>query len=287
MRDVAAPLYRFFLADAQAASRAGDTERVLECLGLALDFAPESQRERVLLAAAELVPPAVGAGVPGAGGPGSAAPAQPLVVQLASAASAARPQGRIAWEDRVAPPAPREEYWMPPAPLATRAASPRSTARGLRRLAVAAGVLAALTAAALRFGWVPAGTADALRADPIERAALALEAGNAGVALQLLAPLGEEAPAPAWLVRAAAHEALADTPAAVAALGAAAARDADGGRWALEAGDRLGRLGAVSQAADAYLYAVTPSRTSAELERIARMQERAGHADRARRVRQR
>ena len=65
------------------------------------------------------------------------------------------------------------------------------------------------------------------------------------------------------------------------------ARDVDGGRWALEAGDRLGRLGAVPQAADAYLYAVTPSRTDAELDRIARMQERAGHTDRARRVRQR
>lgn len=287
MRDVAAPLYRFFLADAQAAARAGETERVLECLGLALDFAPESQRERVLLAAAELVPPAVGAGVPGAAGPGSAAPAQPVVVQLASAASAPRPQGRIAWEERVAPPAPREEYRMPSAPLATRAAAPRSAARGLRRLAVAAGVLAALTAAGLRFGWVPAGAADALRGDPVERATLALEAGDAGVALQLLDPLGEEAPARAWLLRAAAYEALADTPAAVTALGTAAARDVDGGRWALEAGDRLGRLGAVPQAADAYLYAVTPSRTDAELDRIARMQERAGHADRARRVRQR
>ena len=285
MRDVAAPLYRFFLADAQAAARAGETERVMECLGLALDFAPESQRERVLLAAAELVPPAaVGAG---AASPRSAAPAQSVVVQLAPAASAPRPQGRIAWEERVAPPAPREEYRMPSAPLATRAAAPRSAARGLRRLAVAAGVLAALTAAGLRFGWVPAGAADALRGDPVERATLALEAGDAGVALQLLDPLGEEAPARAWLLRAAAYEALADTSAAVAALGTAAARDVDGGRWALEAGDRLGRLGAVPQAADAYLYAVTPSRTDAELDRIARMQERAGHVDRARRVRQR
>ncbi|HEX6369821.1 MAG TPA: hypothetical protein VF006_12960 [Longimicrobium sp.] len=284
MRDVAAPLYRFFLADAQAAARAGDAERVLECLGLALDFAPESQRERVLLAAAELVPPAVGAGVAGAGGPGSAAPAKPLVVQLVSAASAPRPQGRIAWEDRVAPPVLREEYRIS-ASLTAPAAQPRSGSRGLRRLAVVAGVLTALTAAGLRFGWVPAGAADALRGDPVERAALALESGDAGVALQLLEPLGEEAPARVWLLRASAHEALADTSAAVAALAAAASRDAEGGRWALEAGDRLGRLGAVLLAADAYLYAVAPSRTDAELDRIARMQERAGHVDRARRVR--
>lgn len=287
MRDVAAPLYRFFLADAQAAARAGDAGRVLECLGLALDFAPDSQRERVLLAAGELVPPAVGAGVSGATGPRSTAPAQALVVQLAPDGVVSRPQGRIAWEDRVAAPAPREEYRVPPKSLAAGAAAPRSPRRGLRRLAVVVGVPAALAAAALRFGWVPAGATDALRGDPVERAALALEAGDAGAALQILEPLGEEAPARVWLVRAAAHEALADTSAAVAALATVAARDADGGRWALEAGDRLGRLGAVSHAADAYLYAVTPSRTSAELERIAQMQERAGHADRARRVRQR
>lgn len=285
MRDVAAPLYRFFLADAQAAARAGETERVLECLALALDFAPESQRERVLLAAAELVPPVAG-GAPGVASPRSAAPAQPVVVQLASAGAGPRPQGRIAWEDRVAPPAPREEYRVP-ASLTARATPPRSGPRGLRRLAVVAGVLAALTGAGLRFGWVPAGTADALRGNHVERAALALESGDARVALQILDPLGEEAPAQVWLARATAHEALADTPAAVTALGVAAARDADGGRWALEAGDRLGRLGALSQAADAYLYAVTPSRTDTELERIAQMQERAGHAERARRVRQR
>ena len=174
-----------------------------------------------------------------------------------------------------------------PASLTARAAPSRSGPRGLRWLAVVVAVLAALTAAGLRFGWVPAGAADALRGDPVERAALALEAGEAGAALQLLEPLGEEAPARVWLVRAAAHEALADTAAAVAALGTAAARDAEGGRWALEAGDRLGKLGAIPQAADAYLYAATPSRSDAELDRIARMQERAGHVDRARRVRQR
>lgn len=286
MRDVAAPLYRFFLADAQAAARAGDTERVLECLGLALDFAPDSQRERVLLAAGELVPPASGASAPGAPGPRGAAPAQPLVVQLAPTGAGPRPNGRIAWEDRVAPPTPRE-YRIPPAPLAAQLASPRSAARVLRRVVVAASVLAALTAAGLCFGWVPAGAADAFRGDPVERATLALEAGDPGVALEILEPLGGEAPARVWMVRAAAHEALADTSAAVAALAAAAARDAEGGRWALEAGDRLAKLGAVSQAADAYLYAVTPSRTSAELDRIARMQERAGYADRARRVHQR
>lgn len=56
----------------------------LECFGIALDFAPESQRERVLLAAAELVPPTAGAIAPGACVP-RAAPAHPLVVQCAPA----------------------------------------------------------------------------------------------------------------------------------------------------------------------------------------------------------
>lgn len=281
MRDVAAPLYRFFLADAQAAARSGDTERVLECLGLALDFARDSQRERVLLAAAELVPPAVGAGgFPGAAGPRNAAPAQPLVVQLAPEGAGARPQGRIAWEERMPRDTPVPAYLPPAEPVA-------ALARGSPSRRLCGVVLVALAAAALRLGWIPVGAVEALRGDPSERATRALAAGDPGGALRLLEHLGADAPASVWLLRASAYEVLADTPAAVAALAAAASRDVDGGRGALEAGDRLGRLGAVPQAADAYLYAVTPLRTHAELERIARMQESAGHPERARRVRRR
>ena len=46
-------------------------------------------------------------------------------------------------------------------------------------------------------------------------------------------------------------------------------------------------VGVLVALAGAYLYAVTPSRTNSELDRIARMQERAGWADRAARVRRR
>lgn len=285
MRDVAAPLYRFFLADAQAAARSGDTGRVLECVGLALDFAPDSQRERVLLAAAELVPPAVSPAGPGVGAAPAPRVMPALVVELARGGEAPRAQGRIAWEARVPRAAPVTEYLALAEPVA---APPRgSTSHRLRAGLILVGVLVALAGAAVRLGWIPAGTADVLRGGPAARAARALEAGDAGGALRLLEPLGVEAPAQVWLLRGAAYEALADTSAAVAALAMAAARDADGGRWALEAGDRLGQLGAVAQAADAYLYAVTPLRADAELDRIARMQERAGHADRARRVRRR
>ncbi len=282
MRDVAAPLYRFFLADAQAAARAGETDRALECLGLALDFVPESQRERVLLAVAELVPPAAGAAAPAIP---AVRPVPLLVVELAPGGAAPPSSDRLAWEERVPRIAPISEYLAPSEPRAApvRARSPRR----LRAVMVLTVVLGVLAAASVRFGWVNAGAAEALSGDPAERASRALETGDAGGALRLLEPLGEEAPARAWLLRASAYEAVADTPAAVAALATAAARDADGGRWALEAGDRLGRIGAVSKAADAYLYAVTPGRTEAELERIARMQERAGYADRAGRVRQR
>lgn len=287
MRDVAAPLYRFFLADAQAAARAGETGRALECLGLALDFVPESQRERVLLAAAELAPPVLsGAGPSAAGLSRASGPSPAFVVEISPGRPAVRAAGRIAWEDRPALPAPPAEYPAPADLVApVRAAAAQSPARPLRRLVFLAGVLAALTAAAVRLGWAPADAADALGGGPAERAARALEAGDPGGALRLIEPLGAEAPARVWLLRGSAYEALADTSAAVAALATAAVRDADGGRWALEAGDRLERLGAVAQAADAYLYAVTPARTDGELERIARMQDRAGYADRARRVR--
>ena len=276
--DVAAPLYRFFLADAQAAARDGDTERMTECLGLALDFAPESQRERVLLAAGELVPAATS---PAAAAP-RAATAAPVVVEIA--APVTRPLGRISWEDRTVPPPVAAAFPVAPAepePLRPTVQPGRPVLWPMILLAL----LAALGTAAVRFGWIPTRAEDALRADRTKRAAHRLAGGDAAGALELLEPLGTDAPARAWLIRGAAYEALADTAAAVSALGTAAARDADGGRWALEAGDRLGGLGAVSESADAYLYAVTPERTAPELDRIAAMQERAGHPDRARRVR--
>jgi hypothetical protein len=288
VRDVAAPLYRFFLADAQTAARAGETERVLECVGLALDFAPESQRERVLLAAAELVPAVPGAPGLAVGAARSGALIPPVVVEISAAGPAVRPLSRISWEDRPPMPAPAADYPAPPPPA--RDPGARARGRGARRVAgmlAAVGLLAAFGATAIPPGWVPAGVEDVVGGDRTDRAARALEGGDAAGALRILETLGTDAPARAWLLRAQAHEALADTAAAVAALGTAAARDADDGRWALEAGDRLARLGAVSDAADAYLYAVTPLRSAAELERIARMQERAGHADRARRVRHR
>lgn len=284
MRDIAAPLYRFFLADAQAAARAGESGRALECLGLALDFVPESQRERVLLAAAELAP----AVPPGAGTAADkpmrrSGPSPALVVEVASGHTATRSPRRIAWEHRPPAPASPVDYQIPvDFPASTRATVAGSSATP-RRLAFLAGVLAVMAVAASRLGWTPA--AGVLGADPATRAARALQSGDAGRALRVLEPLGGEVPAPVWLLRGSAYEALADTPAAVTAWTAAAASDVDGGKLALEAGDRLERLGALSQAADAYLYAVTADRTDGELERIARVQERAGHVDRARRIR--
>lgn len=286
MNDVAAPLYRFFLADAQAAARAGDAGRMLECIGLALDFVPESQRERVLLAAAELAPPAAATPAPSrvSGGPaGGVSP--PLVVQIAAGAVAQRPMARLAWEDRVTRPADAVQFGPTPTPPHGSGHAPRRPRAGLALaglLAVAAAVGAGGAA-----GWLP-GTATApLLGDPVERAASAVAAGDPQVALMLLEPLGPDASAAAWLVRASAHVALSDTSAAVQALAAAAMHDSEGGAAALEAGDRLFRLGAVRQAADAYLYAVTPDRSTHEIERIARTQEQAGYPDRAQRVRQR
>lgn len=286
MNDVAAPLYRFFLADAQAAARAGDAGRMLECIGLALDFVPESQRERVLLAAAELAPPAAATPAPSrvAGGPaGGFSP--PLVVQIAAGAVAQRPMARLAWEDRVARPADAVQFVPTPTPPHGSEHAPRRSRAGV----VLAGLLAVAVALGVggAAGWIP-GTATApLLGDPIERAASAVAAGDPQVALELLEPLGPDAPAAAWLVRASAHVAMSDTAAAVQALAAAAMHDSEGGAAALEAGDRLLRLGAVREAADAYLYAVTPDLSTGEIERIARTQERAGYPERARRVRQR
>ena len=286
MNDVAAPLYRFFLADAQAAARAGDAGRMLECIGLALDFVPESQRERVLLAAAELAPPAAATPVLSrvAGGPaGGFSP--PLVVQIAAGAVAQRPMARLAWEDRVTCPPDAVQFVAAPMLPHGSGHTPRPSRAGV----VLAGLLAMAVALGVggAAGWLPGTDTAPLLGDPVERAASAVAAGDPQVALELLEPLGPDAPAAAWLVRASAHVAMSDTSAAVQALAAAAMHDSEGGAAALEAGDRLIHLGAVREAADAYLYAVTPKRSIEEIERIARTQERAGYPERARRVRQR
>jgi hypothetical protein len=281
VNDVAAPLFRFFLADAQAAARAGDSARVQECIGLALDFVPESQRERVLLAAADLAPPpAWAAAVPGVAvaGPRDA----DIVVQVAPGA-VNRPVARISWEHR-APSASPAGVYAPVPPPAPEQVAPRRRA-GRRVVLVGLAVLAIGGGALVRWGPGPA-TAVVL-GDPLSRAGGTLESGDPRGALALLDGLGDGAPASVWLVRGAAYEALADTGAAIRALGVAATRDAEGGAAALQAGDRLLGLGAVREAADAYLYAATPARTPSEVERIARAQERAGYPERARRVRQR
>jgi hypothetical protein len=284
VNDVAAPLYRFFLADAQAAARAGDAGRMLECIGLALDFVPESQRERVLLAAAELAPPAAATPAPSrvAGAPaGGLSP--PLVVQIAAGAVAQRPMARLAWEDRVARPPDAVQFAVTPSLPHASEHAPHRPRAGL----VLAGLLAVVVAVGVggAAGWLPGIDTAALLGDPVERAASAVAAGDPQAALELLEALGPDAPAAAWLVRASAYVAMADTSAAVQALAAAAMHDSEGGAAALLAGDRLFHLGAVRQAADAYLYAVTPDRSTEEIDRIAQTQERAGYPERARRVR--
>jgi hypothetical protein len=270
-----APLYRIFLADAQAAARVGDTGRMLECIGLALDFAAESQRERVLLAAAELVPPAAWSG-----GRSAAVPVIPLVVKLAVPAAAPE---RITWEPRPA------ETVLPRMPVESLGGS--ASGASLRRRSPAKArvwLLACACALGVGVAYVGAGGGNAPRlGDPVARAARAIASGDAEGALSVLAPLGSDVSAAVWLARASAHEALMDTAAAVRALSAAAANDGDGGSAALDAGDRLLRLGRVREAADAYLYAVTPARTPAELDRIAFAQEQAGYPERAGRVRRR
>jgi len=267
-----APLYRFFLADAQAAARVGDTGRMLECIGMALDFAPESQRERVLLTAAELAPPASWSGVQAV-----AVPGVPLVVQVAEPAAPA-PFPRITWEPRPSERRPALE------PGAGRLAA--SSKR--RRAKVLVWLLA--TSCALGGGAVylqARGGNAPLLGDPMARAVRAVASGDARGALSILKPFGPDATAAVWLARASAHEALGDTAAVVRALSAAATADVDGGSAALDAGDQLLRLGRVREAADAYLYAVTPARTAEEVERIAFAQEQAGYPERAQRVRQR
>jgi hypothetical protein len=281
VKDVAAPLYLIFLADAHAAARAGEPERVLECIGLALDFVPETQRERVLLAAADLVP-AVGTAAPHRSAGTATVP--PFVLRVSQEARAPR-EPRIKWEPRppepVRPTGPGASF----VPLDGTLQRKRS---GLRRVAAVAVLLVVvgLALAARVRNDVPGDRILAIMGrDPIAGAREAIRRGDAEEALRLVAPRGDDASTEVWFLRASAYEVQADRANALHALTVAAARDGGDGRWAMAAGDRLVKMGAVSEAADAYLYAVTPSRSAAEIERIARVQELAGHSDRARRVR--
>jgi hypothetical protein len=275
VNEVAAPLFRFFLTDAQTAAREGDRDRMHECLEMALDFVPEGQRERVLLAASELLP------APAGRVPASPASQRPVVVKVA-AAPAARPAVRIAWENQI-PPAPAFAPAGPPAELVpARAGTRRWLAFAAAALLAAAGLAGAAASGAIPGIGLPVAAGDATA-----RAAGALRDGDAARALDVLAPFGAGAPAAVWLLRGEAHVLLDDTASAVEALMSAASRDSDGGRVALQAGAALARMGAVQEAADASLYAVTPERSLEELERVAVLQERAGHPERARRVRQR
>jgi hypothetical protein len=282
VKDVAAPLYRIFLADAHAAARAGEPERVLECIGLALDFVPDTQRERVLLAAADLVPSVSTAPRDASGGTATV----PAFVLRVSEEGPGQRESRIAWEERLAQvvlPRGQGAFQLPPL-RTTR----RSTSR-VRRIVVgliiaAAGITATASA---RFDALQGRAATLISHDPVEGARAAIRRGDASEALRLLAPLGADVRPEVWLLRASAYEAQADRAQTVRALTAAASRDGEDGRWAMAAADQLARIGALSDAADAYLYAVTPSRTEGEMERIAHAQELAGYPDRAARVRRR
>lgn len=261
---------------------------MLECLGLALDFAPDEQKERVLLVAADLAPPASSAAGDRMAPPAHEEPAPALVVRIAETGGGAAPLRRITWEPRlpaVSAASSQAGSWQSGAGAAAAPVRARARTGAWFVTAVAAGAL--LLTGAARFGWPHAALLDALRGDPIERAERALAAGDAELALQVLKPLGEAAPARAWLIRGSAYIGQADSASAIRALESAAARDLDGGEWALAAGDQLVRLGAHRQAAEAYLYAVTPARTTAELGRIAAAQERAGYHERAGRIRSR
>jgi len=269
-------LYRFFLADARTAAREGNAKLAMECLEMALDFAPDSQRERVLLVAAEIAPASetVTRGLRLAAGQAVA----PFTIAIGEVGSARR----ISWEDRAAVVEPAQADTDRPL-VAPTVRTPRWHRR--RSVFFALAALASVAALAVRARVLPPGAVEALGLNQVEAARRAAAAGQPGEALRLLDGMGADAPSSAWLVRARALELRNDTAGAVRALVAAASADVGGGSDAMFAGDELVRLRAIEAAADAYLYAVTPQRTSEEIERIARTQVRAGHADRARRVR--
>lgn len=279
MNVVAAPLYCMFLTDAQAAARSGDTARMRECLGLALDFVPDEHRERVLLIAAELA---------AAAGASNAPPADPAPSFEVRVGGHVEPGGhrRIAWVDApaftLADTVPAPAYSAPPAAPVPRRSKPYGVVCALIAVLAAGAVVERSRGGAEAPRWM----FPVLGIDPVAEARSALRRGEPDAALRLLDRADGTADSEAWLLRAAAYEARSDRAAAVRALSAAAASDASDGKWALEAGDHLQRLGASAAAADAYLYAVSPTRTETEIERIARAQELAGHADRATRVRQ-
>lgn len=296
MRDIAAPLYRFFLADAQAAARRGDEVRMLECLGLALDFVPEEHRERVLMVSAQLLPVPAGSTMDGQDGGVDAV--------LGSGRDRSAPSGavivlgempqleRLAWE---VPVHPGGAMAAPPAslPIIAPAVDPRrpraEQTRSPRWVRLAAGVALAVVVALLGVragsGSLPEPIARVVGGgDPVRLAREALVDGRPEDALALLSAAATKPGSSIYCLRAEASLALGDTAAAERAWTQAAVLDADDGRYALEAGDRLVEIGSVPLAAEAYLYAVNPARSGEELRRIAQVQRRAGYVDRARRV---
>jgi hypothetical protein len=116
----------------------------------------------------------------------------------------------------------------------------------------------------------------------LEQAGSAIEAGDADAALRALAkvPGMERLP-----LLARAYELKGDTAAAVASWIEAAELDDGGGDVAFEAAERLQALGRLVEAADAYLYAASGDRTSAEVDRIVGAQEAIGLPQRGARVR--
>lgn len=293
--DVSAPLYRFFLADAQTAVRAGDLDRALECLGLALDFVPDVHRERALLEASTFLP---GVGVQA--GVGATAPREPVATAI-EIIDDLPPLERMTWEPvslgapsltatpvTYGPAAPAGVPAGSGVPAKSSPAPARSKGRVGITLAVAALAAAACSVVMMRSGRMaaPGFVPSVLVGTPVERARAALARGDGDAALARLDALGSDlGDGEAYLVRGEAEMVLLDSAGAVRSFLEAAKRDPGDGALALRAGDRLMEMGRDTIAADAYLHAASPERSREETERIAMAQERVGYASRARRIR--
>lgn len=287
---VAHPLYRTFLSQAEAAHKRGEEERALELFGLALDSAPEEVRPMVVVAAGPYLAATSGARH------GAARTAGPFDV----------PMPRIPVEppavEQVAPPLSAPLLAAPAPALAP--ALPRATSPARKQSSAAQAIFAFLLLGASLYGFatialpmlgvqvpLPALAVSGVAlpgggAEGVDAAARRLDDGDPHAALAALpvsAPAGREGEAAR--IRARALALVGSEEEAADAWGLAAAHDPGSGRIALEAGDWLAERGHLRRAADAYLYAVVPDRTADEVERIARMQERAGYPERAERVR--